>query len=68
LELSFQKEVQSMTEQLQWFLERRFPLHPNTRAEALDILKRAGIEAAPRARTEDLLETFLMLLDQRKQG
>lgn len=68
MDVAFRLEIQAMTEQLQWFLDRRFPLHPNTRAEALDLLRRAGLEAAPRARTEDLLETFLLLLDQRKQG
>lgn len=57
-----------MAEQLQWFLDRRFPLHPNTRAEALDLLHRAGLDARPRARTEDLLESFVALLEQRNHG
>lgn len=68
MDASFRREIQDMAEQLQWFLDRRFPLHPNTRAEALDLLHRAGLDARPRARTEDLLESFVALLEQRNHG
>jgi len=68
MDIGFRRQLQSMVEQLQWFLDRRFPLHPNTRLEAIRLLRQAGLDASAHARIEDLLESFVALLDRRQQS